>query len=69
MTFEGDEEPAGEAPVATVSCVLLAPVDGLGQRGAVVTLDLDRAADLETAGAARRASLRDLQIAGTQGAS
>lgn len=44
--------------------VLLQDVEGRGSRGEVVSADLDTAAELETAGAARRASAQDLSIAG-----
>lgn len=47
-----------------IHVVLLEDVEGCGPRGAVVPLGLDMAAELETAGAARRASAQDLSIAG-----
>jgi hypothetical protein len=44
--------------------VLLEDRDELGVRGQVIDLALEQAADLETSGAARRATPRDLAIAG-----
>jgi hypothetical protein len=53
-------EPAAE----TLPLVLLSDVEDLGARGAIVEVDIDRAADLETASSARRATDLDLSIAG-----
>ena len=53
-------QPAAE----TLPLVLLTDVEDLGSRGAVVEVELDRAADLETASSARRATALDLAIAG-----
>jgi hypothetical protein len=49
---------------ARLFVVLLEDRDELGVRGQVIGLGLERAADLETSGAARRATPRDLAIAG-----
>ena len=49
---------------ARLFVVLLEDREELGSRGQVIGLALEQVADLETSGAARRATSRDLAIAG-----